>query len=99
MSVTEDGVRFEAGALRYNKAYLHGFSALLQFMTDHVADRPMEERIGFVFDEQDEFRGRALQMFEALNGMLGFTRRDRLGRIAFEDSERHTPLQASDALT
>lgn len=83
----------------FNKAYLHGFSGLLQFMTELVSDKPEEERINFVFDEQDEFRGRALEMFEAIKKMSGIPiRSNRLGTISFGNSRLLTPLQAADAL-
>ena len=83
----------------FNKAYLHGFSALMQFMTELVSDKPEEERINFVFDEQDEFRGRALEMFEAIKKMSGIPiRSNRLGTITFGSSRLLTPLQAADAL-
>jgi Protein of unknown function (DUF3800) len=88
------------GSIRpgFNKAYLHAFSAQLQFMTEHVSRFPRDERIGFVFDEQDEFSGRALQMFEHLKVMPEFVRGHRLGGISFEDSKKRMPLQAADAL-
>lgn len=83
----------------FNKAYLHGFSALLQFMTELVSDKPHEERINFCFDEQDEFRGRALEMFEAIKKMSGIPiRSNRLGTITFGDSRLLAPVQAADAL-
>ena len=82
----------------YNKVYLHGFSALLQFMTGLAADHPVNERIEFVFDENDEFSGRALHMYKALMAMPALAYRDRLGAISFEDSKRLTPLQAADTL-
>lgn len=83
----------------FNKAYLHGMSALLQFMTEFANDKPEGERIDFVFDEQDEFRGRALEMYEAIKKMPGIpVRAERLGTIAFADSKLVAALQAADAL-
>jgi hypothetical protein len=83
---------------RFNEEYLHGFSALTQFMADLVTDQPRDERIGFVFDENDQFRGRALEMFEAMKVMPAITYRHRLGGISFENSKLFVPLQAADTL-
>jgi Protein of unknown function (DUF3800) len=83
----------------FNKAYLHGMSALLQFMTELVRDQPKDELINFVFDEQDEFRGRALEVFEAIKRMSGIAiRSERLGSITFGNSRLLPPLQAADSL-
>src|SRR6266849_4482212 len=84
-----------AGSIRqgYNEAYLHAFSALLQFLTGLVAHLPRHERIRFVFDENDQFRGRALYLFRAVKVMPSVSYRDRLVGISFEDSKLMAPLQ------
>lgn len=82
----------------FNEPYLHGFSALTQFMADLVADKPRDERIRFVFDENDQFRGRALEMFKEMKVNPSVAYRHRLGSITFENSQRHAALQAADTL-
>jgi len=67
-------------------------------LADFAFALPRDERIAFVFDEQDEFRGRALQMFEEMKAMPAVPFRHRLGGILFEDSARMTLVQVADAL-
>ncbi len=81
-----------------NEVYFHAFTAQLRMLADFALNLSRDERIGFVFDEQDEFRGRALQMFEDMKTMPAVSFRHRLGGILFEDSKRMTLLQAADAL-
>lgn len=84
----------------FNEAYLHGFTALLQFMSREIDHQPKEERIEFVFDEQDQFSGRALEIHRAyVHGDVSrAVFRSRIGGISFRDSKTVVPLQAADTL-
>ncbi|MDQ6883727.1 MAG: DUF3800 domain-containing protein [Candidatus Dormibacteraeota bacterium] len=85
----------------FGKPYLLAFSMELQFMAGHVTEfihLGPEERITFVFDRQDEFAGRALQVFNAAKADQRIQQRERLGAVTFADSARQPPLQAADLL-
>ena len=58
---------------------------------------PKEKKIGFVFDRQDQFDGRAIAVF---NGIVEeeFEGTELLDDIAFRSKKLHIPLQAADAL-
>jgi hypothetical protein len=62
-----------------------------------VEDLPSEERIAFVFDQND-FKGRALDSFAGLRHARRVLYRHRLGTIAFDDHRIIKPLQAADIL-
>ena len=97
-----NSVRAQLGSVvtdKYNEPYLHVFSALVQMMATDASSLPEDERIAFVFDEQDEFRFRALQAFGVLKETPDrLPYRDRLAGIRFDNSKRILPLQAADAL-
>lgn len=85
----------------FAKPYLLAFSMELQFMARHVTEIPRistDEQITFVFDRQDEFAGRAVQLLNAVKADARFQNRQRLGPVAFEDSKLLPPLQAADML-
>jgi hypothetical protein len=74
---------------------------LAEKVTEASADRGLSahEDMAFVFDEQQEWSGRALQLYQALKRGPGApSYANHLGGIAFADSVVHPGLQAADLL-
>jgi hypothetical protein len=81
----------------YDPAYLRTFDMEVQFITSVLdASVPKDERIAFIFDQQDEFAFKANQIYA--NMLQSHAQRDRLGPLSFADSKRLPPLQAADML-
>lgn len=82
----------------YHKAYLQAFVMELQFILSKASHFPADERISFIFDQQDEFIGRATEIYSRARKDRAFPGRERLGPITFADSKYVAPLQAADLL-
>ena len=55
--------------------------------------------VSFIFDRQDEFRGRACEIFESIKGDRSTLHyKARLGTLTFSDRKEAAPLQAADFL-
>jgi hypothetical protein len=76
--------------------YFMAFEHVVQeIATDkNIAELDEQERIGFVFDENRTFEGRAQPFFRDLRTRAEY--RSRLGAIAFDDSYSVLPLQTAD---
>lgn len=84
---------------RYFEAYPKVFEMQLQFVLEFAADKhPTAERINFVFDEQDEFAGRAADLYAMHRTNPALAHRDRLGAMTHGVSSDLVPLQAADVL-
>lgn len=82
--------------------YLLAFSMAIQLIGHHLATSPIpvlsDERIDFVFDQQDRLASKALAVANALRNDSRFKVSSRLGPVAFDDSTRQPGLQAADLL-
>lgn len=88
----------------YWPAYFLAFQHQLEAMAkaaNRAVGLPTTEQIAFIFDEQTEYQGRALGLWQSLrqsdhSGDMNWI--DRLGSITFDKSEKHPGLQAADQL-
>lgn len=82
----------------YDEPYLLAFTHLTARMveTQRTANAMVgaSDRLGLIFDKQDEFAGRVLEMVKTIETTAEFPFRG----IAFDDSRRHAGLQAADML-
>jgi hypothetical protein len=84
-------------AMGYWKPYLLAFQHQLELMATRPPLAPDEE-IAFIFDEQQEFKGKAKALFDSVKRSRRLDYVARLGGLAFLDSIRHVQIQAADIL-
>jgi hypothetical protein len=94
--------------LGYDKAYLVAFQYQLQQIASEFEHSPPAEDIGFVFDHQQGFEGKAFEVYWFLRGQTTpeLMRMDpalpvmasRYGALTFDDSWKLPGLQAADLL-
>jgi Protein of unknown function (DUF3800) len=84
----------------YSHAYFLAFQHQAEEMANHLTTLDDRERLSFVFDETEEFEGRAQLLFESLKQSTSptLTFISRLGSVTFADSKQHAGLQAADLL-
>ena len=83
---------------RYDAAYLFAFQHQCEMMALDVPNFPPHQRVALLFDEQQEFRHRALTLHASLKESKTLDFVSHLGAIAFDSSDRHPSLQAADVL-
>jgi len=55
-----------------------------------------EAPVSFVFDRQDQFRGRAVEIYNSICTKSDLAFRDKLGGLDFQDKDKLRPLQLAD---
>ena len=95
--------RFEAQIKRarskYWSPYFLCFQQIMELCSRPVTGGLSTAAVSFIFDRQDEFRGRACEIFESIKGDRSTLHyKARLGTLAFSDRKEAAPLQAADFL-
>jgi Protein of unknown function (DUF3800) len=84
---------------RYFEAYPKVFELQLQFILKYATEKyPGVEKINFVFDETNQFAGRATDLLARQRARHNLVGRERLGSVTFGVSKDLIPLQAADLL-
>jgi len=90
--------RIKKRGIKYSKAYFTAFVHQVDHLASRIAHLPPEEQIGFVFDRQNEYQGRAKELYDSLLGHPELPFHSRLGPLGFADKTKVVPLQAADIL-
>jgi hypothetical protein len=72
------------------------FDTILDALTKFEHPFPPGEQVAFFFDQQQEFKNKALEVFDNLHAIKDVD--NRMGAITFVRKEQYIPLQAADLL-
>lgn len=91
--------RGEIFGLAANEPFVSGFGSLVHGICRRAAEINGRERIAFIFDQQREWKERALAKYVKMKDAPDLDHSNRLGTAAFESSNQYVPLQAADLLS
>lgn len=98
---SEMAERFKNARGKYAKPYFLAFQHLVESMTielDEVRHIGADEKLAFFFDRQDEYKGRAKEIFESLAADDRYRSNKRIGTLTFASRLDVIPLQCADIL-
>ena len=80
--------------------YLFAFELCVNWMLAYIEPLAADEQVTFIFDEQNEFAGRADKVHRILLNCEGYRNRQRIGpsRYAKKTTPQTVPIQAADIL-
>ncbi len=86
----------ELRALGFEKPYYLAFQQQVEAIANGCSHYPPGEQVGFFFDEQKEYQGKAKELYDSVKRSTNLDFIGRLGTIAFVDSAKYPGIQAAD---